>query len=107
MIVTLGVLPGLVKRTTGLDRTQFYLAAQVVPLLCCIPFAAATAMAERYFPAGNLLVFFAEVGRLVPLLPLAAWGWGTISGSPVLRLPAAGLVAGLVFSEQPADHAGT
>jgi O-antigen/teichoic acid export membrane protein len=88
MIVTLGILPGLVKRATGLDRTQFYRAAWVVPLLCCVPFAAATALVERYFPAANLLAFFAQVGVLLPLVPLAAWGWDAISGSPVFRLPA-------------------
>jgi hypothetical protein len=40
-------------------------------MLAVVPFGVACALAERYWPARNLVIFFLQIAALLPLLPLS------------------------------------
>jgi O-antigen/teichoic acid export membrane protein len=77
MINTLGYIPRLLSRSTGVRIETFYRDAWGIPLLACIPFAIGTFLMERHFPANNLAIFFMQVFMLLPLIPLTFWAFLT------------------------------
>jgi O-antigen/teichoic acid export membrane protein len=66
--------PWYVRRTLGVPMTSYVVSAWVRPGLAVLPFAAATYAVERLLPATNILVFFLQVGVLLPLA-LFAYGF--------------------------------
>lgn len=70
MITTLGYIPRLLSKSTGVRIETFYRDAWGIPLLACIPFAIGTLLVEQHFPANNLAIFFGQVFMLLPLIPV-------------------------------------
>jgi O-antigen/teichoic acid export membrane protein len=70
MVITLGYIPRLLKKSAGVRVETFYRDAWGIPLLACIPFAIGTFLVEANFPANNLSVFFMQVVMLLPLIPV-------------------------------------
>jgi O-antigen/teichoic acid export membrane protein len=72
-LVTLGYLPHRLSMATQVSMSSYYYRALLLPTVACLPFALASALIERYAPATSLLLFFAEVLLILPLVPIAAW----------------------------------
>jgi len=70
MVITLGYIPRLLNKSTGVRIETFYREAWMMPLLACVPFAIGTFLVELHFPANNLIIFFMQVFMLLPLIPL-------------------------------------
>jgi O-antigen/teichoic acid export membrane protein len=70
MIITLGYIPRLLSKSTGVRIITFYRDAWGIPLLACIPFAIGSFLVELHFPANNLAIFFMQVFMLLPLIPV-------------------------------------
>jgi len=70
LIITLGYIPRLLNKSTGVRIGAFYRDAWMIPLLACIPFAIGTFLVELHFPANNLTIFFLQVLMLLPLIPV-------------------------------------
>ena len=68
VIVTLGVLPALLRRTTGIAVGKIWRNGWVLPAVACVPFGLGTLLLEQYYPAKSLLVFFGQVAGLLPLV---------------------------------------
>jgi len=73
VLVNLGYIPYRLKNATGVSVGSFYRNAVLLPTVACIPFALASAIVERYAPATNLWMFFAQVLLVLPLVPIATW----------------------------------
>lgn len=72
-LASLAFVPMVLGRATGVPAGEFIRSAWVKPALACLPFALGSALVERYLPAGNLAIFFLQVGVLLTLVPLGAW----------------------------------
>ncbi len=70
MVITLGYIPRLLKKSTGVRVETFYRDAWGIPLLACLPFAIGTFLVEANLPANNLPIFFMQVIMLLPLIPV-------------------------------------
>jgi len=65
--------PLYVQRATGVPVRTFLSAAWLRPALAVAPFALATYLLERFWPAGSLAVFLAQVALCTPLALAGAW----------------------------------
>jgi hypothetical protein len=72
-LVNLGYVPICLSKVADVPVRQFYRSALLLPTIACMPFAIASAVIERYFPATNLAVFFLQVAAILPLVPVTAW----------------------------------
>ncbi len=73
VIVSTLIGPWYVRRTMGLSLRTFWISCFLQPIAAMIPFAAASYAVERMWPANNMLVYFAQVLALLPLVALFAW----------------------------------
>jgi O-antigen/teichoic acid export membrane protein len=73
VLVSLAYFPRRLSSATAVRVGLIYKHALVLPTLACVPFAVATQLIERVFPAPNLAIFFLQVLVSVPLVPLTAW----------------------------------
>lgn len=73
LLVNLAYIPHCLSRAAGVPVRNFLRQAILLPTAACVPFALASAAIERFVPAANLAVFFAQVLLILPLVPLAAW----------------------------------
>ena len=62
--LVLFILPGMICRRLSLDVWRYFMGVYRGPLLAAVPFVAGALLVKRYVPAGNLLVFFVQVGAL-------------------------------------------
>ena len=72
LTISLGYIPRCLAKTIGVPARRFYRDAWVLPIVACVPFALASAFLEHVFPAENLLVFFAQVALVFPLVVVGA-----------------------------------
>ena len=72
IVVSLGYIPRCLWSSTGVPAGCFYRDAWLLPTVSCVPFALANVLLERFLPAKNLAVFFAQVVLTLPLVPLTA-----------------------------------
>jgi O-antigen/teichoic acid export membrane protein len=73
LVVTLFVAPWYVRRQLGIPMTEFWLNVVWQPVLAILPFALASLLIERLWPAVNLIVYFSQVALILPLAMLGAW----------------------------------
>ncbi|HEY9467565.1 MAG TPA: polysaccharide biosynthesis C-terminal domain-containing protein [Vicinamibacterales bacterium] len=73
VIVSAFVGPWYAERVLHVSHRRFWREAFLRPAIAVIPFAAASLLVERTYPAPNLFVFFAEVIALLPLMAAAVW----------------------------------
>lgn len=67
------VWPWLLRRRFGVAVSHYVLAAWGRPLVAVLPFAAATVLVERLWPASSLGVFVIQTALLVSLALVGAW----------------------------------
>ena len=72
-INTLGVMPLMLQKASGVRMLALYRRSIVLPTLTCMPFAAAILAIENYWSAGNLPIFFLQILVALPLVPILAW----------------------------------
>jgi len=65
--------PWYARRTVGVSAPQLWAHVWVAPTLAMIPYAFGTYLVERFWRAGNLAMFFAQVGLVLPLAVLGWW----------------------------------
>jgi hypothetical protein len=65
--------PWYARRVLGVPISRYWFNTWLRPMVSMVPFAMCTAAIEKWWPAANLVVFFAQV--LVALLAAAAGGW--------------------------------
>jgi len=73
LLVNLGYIPRCLSNATGVSVKLFHRDAVLLPTAACVPFALASAVIERFFPAANLAIFFMQVTAILPLVPITAW----------------------------------
>jgi O-antigen/teichoic acid export membrane protein len=73
LIVSLFIGPWFVHRTLEVPMWTFWLSVFVRPVVAAIPFAIASGIVDRVWPARNVAIFFAQVIALLPLMAVAAW----------------------------------
>lgn len=78
--LAVGFAPWFMRRKLGLGVREYAMHAWGRPLASMIPFAVASALIERWWPASSLVVFFTQVGVALPLAVLGAWVVGLESG---------------------------
>lgn len=71
--MALGFAPWFGRRKLGLGVWEYSVHAWVRPLACMVPFAAASMIVDRFWPARGLVVFFAQVALVLPVAVLGAW----------------------------------
>lgn len=65
--------PWYVRRTLNIRVREYVACIWLRPFGALLPFGLATYALETFWPAGNLLVFFLQVGALIPLALIAYW----------------------------------
>jgi O-antigen/teichoic acid export membrane protein len=73
VLMTAAYIPYCLSKAAGVGVALFHRKALLLPTLACAPFVLASAALERYLPATNLAIFFAQVILILPLVPAAAW----------------------------------
>jgi O-antigen/teichoic acid export membrane protein len=73
VLMNVGYIPRCLSKASGVPVALFYRKALLLPTVACVPFALASAALERYVPATNLAIFFAQVILILPLVPVVAW----------------------------------
>ena len=83
--------PWYVQRVLGIPMRRFWTAVWVRPGLAMIPFAIGSYLMERWWPASNLFLYFAQVALALPVAALGAWAFSLTPAEKerlVLLLPA-------------------
>jgi O-antigen/teichoic acid export membrane protein len=73
IIIELLLWPAYISRLVKIPVRTYLWQTWVRSALVVVPFAAACAVAERYWPAHNLFVFFLQIGALLILVPLTLY----------------------------------
>lgn len=73
VLMNLSYIPHCLSKATGVRVGHFCWVVIVLPMLACVPFAAASVMMERLVPAASLALFFAQVVAILPLVAVTAW----------------------------------
>src|SRR5216684_1494916 len=70
IIIELLFWPGYISRLVQIPVRTYLWQTWIRSAFVVVPFATACAVVERYWPAHNLVVFFLQIGVLLPLLPV-------------------------------------
>ena len=73
LVTSVVVFPWLARRLMGIPLRTYFFESWLRPLAAMAPFAAGTLVVEHYWPAGNLVSFFAGVMLVIPLAAAGAW----------------------------------
>ncbi len=73
VVIELLLWPAYICRLVQIPVRTYLWQAWIRTSLAVMPFALACAMAERFWPARNLAIFFLQIAALLPLLPLMFW----------------------------------
>jgi peptidoglycan biosynthesis protein MviN/MurJ (putative lipid II flippase) len=73
LVVTLLVAPWYARRHLGIPLRAYWLDVHLRPVLAIVPFALASVLIERYWPASNLLLYFGQVAVALPFAALGGW----------------------------------
>jgi O-antigen/teichoic acid export membrane protein len=65
--------PWYVRRTTGASIREYVLSGWLRPFVAIVPFAAVSAVIERWWIPSGMIEFFLQVGCAVPVAALALW----------------------------------
>jgi O-antigen/teichoic acid export membrane protein len=72
VIIEVMLWPRYTSKLIGLPVRTFVMQSWVRGTAAVVPFAAACFLAERFWPAPTLFIFFLQIAVLVPLVPLVA-----------------------------------
>jgi O-antigen/teichoic acid export membrane protein len=72
IVLSLGFLPWYFKQQLGIGIWRFVARIWLIPSCACFAFGIATYAFERWVGAASLLVFFAQVASILPLVALGA-----------------------------------
>jgi O-antigen/teichoic acid export membrane protein len=75
LIASLLFAPWYVHRVLGTPIPTFWLTVWVRPAAAMMPFALGSWLVEQWWPADNLILYFAEVAAVLPLAVLGAWAF--------------------------------
>jgi len=78
VVAALLVWPWLLRRSFGVSVRGYLSSAWGRPVVAMLPFAGATGLVERLWPATILAVFFGQVAVLMPLALLGCWYVGLL-----------------------------
>ena len=73
LLVALVFWPWFLRRNLQVPILEYVTKAWARPILAAAPFAAASYAIERWWPAANLTVFFAQVALILPLVAPGYW----------------------------------
>jgi O-antigen/teichoic acid export membrane protein len=73
MIVSILVGPWYVRHTLGISLRTFWTSVFLRPMIAIIPFAIASYVVERQYPAHNMATYFGQVALLVPVAVAFDW----------------------------------
>jgi O-antigen/teichoic acid export membrane protein len=73
LLMTLVVFPLVARRRLGIGVLRLFLQAWIRPFAALVPFATATWLVERWWPAHGLLMFFVQVAAVLPLAAAGTW----------------------------------
>ena len=72
---SLVTLPWYAQRHLGIRWTDYYWSSWIRPMLSMVPFAAATILIERLWPASHMIGFFAGVAAALLVAAIGAWAF--------------------------------
>lgn len=87
LVFSLVFAPWYARRAVGVSMRSLWLEGWGRPSLALLPFAAATFLAERFWPVHHLALYFGQVAVLLPLAALGGW-WVCLSGAERRRVAA-------------------
>jgi len=70
VFIELLLWPRFIAKLVDIPVRTYLWQTWVRPAVTVVPFALACALAERYWPARNLAIFFLQIAALLPLIPL-------------------------------------
>ncbi len=73
LVTTLLAIPFLLRTSIGVDQRTVWLRTWIRPGVAMMPFLVTTMLVERYWPATQTIVFFAQVFAALPLAVAGAW----------------------------------
>lgn len=73
LVASIFFAPWYVRRVLGTPIVKFWLDVWIKPAVAMVPFAIASVLMERYWPADNLFIYFAEVSLALPFAFGGAW----------------------------------
>jgi O-antigen/teichoic acid export membrane protein len=73
LLVSVVYMPYVLRRTLGVSPTSIVSEVWLRPAVAMIPFAAATLLIERFWPASSVIQFFLQVASALPVAALGAW----------------------------------
>ena len=76
LIVSLLFMPWYTRRTLQIAVSDYVIHFWLRPLAAMVPFALATAVTDRLWPADGLMLFFAQVSVALVLAAVGAWSVG-------------------------------
>jgi O-antigen/teichoic acid export membrane protein len=71
--VALVALPWYLRRVLSIALPTFWINAWIRPMISMIPFAVATYIIQRMWPATGLVIFFSQVASVLPVAAIGAW----------------------------------
>jgi O-antigen/teichoic acid export membrane protein len=73
LIVSVLFCPWYVQKVMGIPFLHFWATVWIKPAVAMLPFALGSWFIERYWPADNLFLYFAQVAIVLPLAVLGSW----------------------------------
>lgn len=70
VLIELLLWPSYICKLVVIPVRTYLWQTWIRTMLAVVPFGVACALAERYWPAHNLVIFFLQIAALLPLLPL-------------------------------------
>jgi O-antigen/teichoic acid export membrane protein len=98
LVATLLVAPWYVRRHLGIPMSEYWLNIHVRPALAVVPFALASVLVERLWPASNLVIYFSQIVVILPFALLGAW---LVALRPEERRFIAGLIPRRTLAVEP------
>lgn len=96
LVASLLFAPWYVRRVLGTPLSTFWLTVWIRPAVAMIPFGLGSWIVEQWWPADNLILFFAQVFAVLPLAALGAWAV-SLTPSEKRRVMAPGLLRQLMI----------
>jgi O-antigen/teichoic acid export membrane protein len=73
LVVSVLFWPWYVRRTLQIPMSSYVMSVWGRPFLAAVPFALATYLVEKYWPASQLFFFFLQVAMVLPLALVGFW----------------------------------
>jgi O-antigen/teichoic acid export membrane protein len=87
LVAAIFFVPWYVHRVLGTPVSRFWLTVWIRPAVAMVPFGLGSWLVEQWWPAENLILYFAQVAAVLPLAALGAWAVSLTPSEKKLLVP--------------------